>query len=176
VAHRDLIQGVSMVAPLDPAWTEFFATAGDAAATLVGLIIVAVSVNLQRILAYHQLPSRAGAGIAALLLSLGVSLAALMPQTGAALGLEVIGFAAVAWMVQLWAARQMVVARPQQGRPLFELVVAIGVGQAQVLPFLIGGVVVLVGQGGTYWLAAGVIATFAAAVFNAWILLVEIMR
>jgi hypothetical protein len=164
------------MAPLDPAWTEFFATAGDAAATLVGLIIVAVSVNLQRILAHHQLPSRAGAGIAALLLSLGVSLAALIPQTGAALGLEVIGFAAVVWMVQLWAARQMIVVRPQQSRPLFELVFAIGIGQVQVLPFLIGGVAMLAGQGGAYWLAAGVITTCAAAVFNAWILLIEIMR
>ncbi|MBV9778233.1 MAG: hypothetical protein JO143_14430, partial [Acetobacteraceae bacterium] len=167
---------VSMVAPTDPAWTEFFATAGDAAATLVGLIIVAVSVNLQRILARPQLPSRAGAGIAALLLSLGVSLAALMPQTGAALGLEVIGFAAAVWMVQLWATRQMIVARSQQSRPLFELVIGIGIGQVQVLPFLIGGVVMLLGQGGVYWLATGVIVTFAAAVFNAWILLVEIMR
>jgi hypothetical protein len=43
-----------------------------------------------------------------------------------------------------------------------------------VLPFLIGGVAMLAGQGGAYWLAAGVIATFAAAVFNAWILLIEI--
>jgi modulator of FtsH protease len=165
-----------MVAPLDPAWTEFFATAGDAAATLVGLIIVAVSVNLQRILAYPQLPSRAGAGIAALLLSLGVSMAALIPQTGAALGLEVIGFAAAVWTLQLWAAHQMIIARPQQSRPLFELVLAIGVGQVQVLLFLIGGAAMLAGQGGAYWLAAGVIATCAAAVFNAWILLVEIMR
>jgi hypothetical protein len=110
------------------------------------------------------------------LLSLSVSLAALTPQTGAALGLEVIGFAAVAWMAQLWAARQMIVAQPQQDRPLFELAVAIGIGQVQVLPFLIGGAAMLVRQGGAYWLAAGVIATFAAAVFNVWILLVEIMR
>jgi hypothetical protein len=100
----------------------------------------------------------------------------LIPQTGAALGREVIGFAAVVWMVQLWAARQMIVARPQQSRPLFELLVAIGVGQVQVLLFLIGGAAMLVRQGGAYWLAAGVIATCAAAVFNAWILLVEIMR
>jgi hypothetical protein len=166
-----------MMAPLDPAWTGFFSAAAGAAATLVGLIIVAVSVNLQRILAFQQLPSRAGAGIGTLVLNLAASMAALVPQPAAALAAEVAGFAAGTWLVALWAARQMLVAPAQERRPLPELMITIGLGQCQVLPFLIGSAAMLAGHGsGVYWIAAGVVATFAAAVFNAWVLLVEIMR
>jgi hypothetical protein len=165
-----------MAAPLDPAWSTFFATAAGAAATLVGLIMVAVSVNLQRILAYRQLPSRAGAGIGALVLNLSASMAALIPQPLTALAVEVICFAAVAWLVQLWSARQMIFAPPDERRSGPEMMASIGLGQLQVLPFVVGSVLVLAGHGGVYWIAAGVIATFASAVFNAWVLLVEILR
>jgi hypothetical protein len=42
---------------------------------------------------------------------------------------------------------------------------------------LIGGCVLISGtSGGLYWLAAGVLVTFAATVWNAWVLLVEILR
>lgn len=166
-----------MAVSLDPTWTTFFATAAGAAATLVGLIIVAVSVNVQRILAYHQLPSRAAAGIGALVLNLIASMAALMPQPGVALAWEVLGFAAAAWLVQLWAARQMLVTPRAERRPLQELVVGIGIGQLQVLPFAIGAAAMLAGRAdGVRWVAAGVIATFACSVFNTWVLLVEILR
>jgi hypothetical protein len=43
-------------------WKDFFVIAAGASATLVGLVIVAISVNLQRILEQPQLPSRGGAG------------------------------------------------------------------------------------------------------------------
>ena len=174
--RNDRIGMDRMAAPLDPAWTTFFATAAGAAATLVGLIMVAVSVNLQRILAYRQLPSRAGAGIGALVLNLSASMAALIPQPVTALGVEVICFAAAAWLVQLWSARQMICAPPDERRSAPEMTASIGLGQAQVLPFVVGGVLVLAGHGGVYWIAGGVVATFASAVFNAWVLLVEILR
>jgi modulator of FtsH protease len=46
-----------------------------------------------------------------------------------------------------------------------------------ILPFIIGGVLLLLGmEGGFYWIAAGVIVSFIKAVMDAWVLLVEINR
>lgn len=73
-------------------WKEFFTTAAGASATLVGLVIVAVSVNVQRILEHPQLPSRSGATVAALVLILVSSLAELIPQPIKALAIEIFTF------------------------------------------------------------------------------------
>ena len=45
------------------------------------------------------------------------------------------------------------------------------------MPFLIAGVSLLLGAGGgLYWMAAGVALLFVAALGNAWVLLVEVLR
>jgi hypothetical protein len=166
-----------MTAPLDPAWIGFFATAASASATLVGLIIVAMSVNLQRILAFYQLPSRAAGGIGLLTLSLCASIAVLMPQPTTALAVEILGFAALVWLVQIRAAQKMMTAPLSERRPAAEMLASISAAQIQVLPFVVGGIELLAGDaGGAYWVAGGVVATFAGSVFNAWVLLVEILR
>jgi hypothetical protein len=51
--------------------------AAGASAALVGLVIVAISVNIQRILEQPQLPSRGGATVATLVLVLVSSIAEL---------------------------------------------------------------------------------------------------
>ena len=51
------------------------------------------------------------------------------------------------------------------------------VGQATSLPFVVaGGVIHFRGPIGLYWLLPGVIVCLVAAVMNAWVLLVEIIR
>jgi len=81
--------------------------AAGASATLVGLVIVAISVNLQRIIEQAQLPSRGGATVAALVLILITSMAELIPQSGAALAIKISVFGLLVWLIQLWSARQM---------------------------------------------------------------------
>lgn len=45
------------------------------------------------------------------------------------------------------------------------------------LPFVIGGVSLIAGVGGgLYWTVGGMLAAITAAVVNAWVLLVEILR
>jgi len=57
------------------------------------------------------------------------------------------------------------------------LVVRVVLGQVATLPVVISGVVVLsVGPGGLYWLMAGTVFSILAALFEAWVLLVEINR
>ena len=49
-------------------WANFFITAAGVSATLAGLVIVAVSVNLQHTLKYPQPPPRASGTVAASML------------------------------------------------------------------------------------------------------------
>jgi hypothetical protein len=122
-------------------WKEFFTSAAGASATLVGLVIVAVSVNVQRILEHPQLPSRSGATVAALVLILVSSLAELIPQPIKALAIEILVFGLLVWLLQLWSARQILVAYLESRRGLREPVIGIAISQAQALPFVIGGLV-----------------------------------
>ena len=45
--------------PLTPDWATFFSAELAALAALTGFVVVAISINLSRILAYSWLPSRA---------------------------------------------------------------------------------------------------------------------
>jgi hypothetical protein len=166
-------------------WTNFVIVAAGASAALAGLVIVAMSVNIAKIISYSHLPARAGATIGTLILILVVSIAALIPQSATALGVEIILFGICCWLLQLWAAQRMLIARRELNRPLYESIRGITFGQIQTLPFIIGGILLAAG-GSTmnaigaapafYWIAGGTIAIFIFSMFNAWVLLVEILR
>lgn len=68
-------------------WANFFIAAAGASASLAGLIFVALSVNIDRILKVSHLPARAGATIGNLILILICSVAVLIPQPVLALGI-----------------------------------------------------------------------------------------
>jgi hypothetical protein len=149
----------------------------SASATLVGLVIVAISVNVQRILEFPQLPSRGGATVAVLVLILLSSLAELIPQSIVALAVEITGFGLLVWLLHIWSARQIVVAYFESRRLLRQSFIGIAIGQIQSIPFLIGGVSLYLRQGTRpYWIAWGMIAMFILSVVNTWVLLVEILR
>lgn len=70
-------------------WAGFLAVAAGVAATLTGLIFVAVSINLARILEFPGLPERAAETIVQLLGAMIISLIALVPgQSALVLGVE----------------------------------------------------------------------------------------
>src|SRR5262249_36632330 len=91
---------LAFVPILTPMWSNFFVAAAGASAALAGLVFVAVSLNIQRILQFQNLPARAAAAISALILILVSSVAALIPQGATPLGAEILGFACFAWLVQ----------------------------------------------------------------------------
>jgi modulator of FtsH protease len=157
-------------------WTDFFVAEVGATAALVGLIIVAISINLQRILQYPQLPGRAAEMLMMLVGALLACSFALMPgQTLVQFGIEVtvIGlFMTVSPLVI--QARQISLMKTQ---PLTWWLWRHLIGLCSSVPVLVGGIYLLNGAAaGTYWLAAGVLATLAATVWSAWVLLVEILR
>jgi len=151
--------------------------AAGASAALAGLVIVAVSVNINSILKFSHLPARAGAAIGSLILILVASMAVLVPQPARALGVEILAFGAGCWWLEFQSLRRSVVASKLHQRPRSESLSEIVTAQVQVLPFLIGAILLVLSRpAGMYWVAAGTIAIFIFSTLNAWVLLVEILR
>lgn len=158
----------------DPsAWTDFFVASAGASAALAGLVFVAVSINIDRILSLQGIPERALETVLALLGVVLMSLIMLMPG----LSDETLAILLLTEAVLLIA---LAVQINRQGRGSTE-----GTAHASryllrsmaTLPVLIGGVSLLAQSGGGfYWIAAGVLLGILAGVMNAWVLLVEILR
>jgi len=157
-------------------WGGFFAASAGAAAALTGLIIVAMSVNIATIIAIPGMTSRAGATIAALVLAVVSSVAALIPgQPLPLLGVEVLLFGFVAGYFAVESSYRVVAARGARsvGAAMLKNLVVL----LQVAPFLVGGALLAAGHpAGLGCIAAGTIAVFVGSVLNAWVLLVEILR
>lgn len=156
-----------------PGWENFFVAEVGAAAALSGLVFVAVSINLTRILAVEHLPERAAETLVVLLGVLAVASFGLVPQAQAAFGVEVAGTGALVWMSTV--RTQLRAYRHAEARQwLFRR--AVGT-QLATVPFIVGGGLLLAGHpAGLYAIVAGVLFSFAAGVQNAWVLLVEILR
>jgi hypothetical protein len=158
-------------------WTNFFIAAASASAALAGLVIVAISVNITRILEYPHLPARSAATVARLILILVSSMAALIPQPNRALGIETLVFTLTAWYLEIRSNRRGLRAHAEIGRPRFEFLVESITGEIQTLPFLLGAILLIANRpSGYYCTAAGVIATFIFSTLNVWVFLVEILR
>jgi modulator of FtsH protease len=157
-------------------WSDFFVAAAGASAGLAGLIIVAMSVNIEVILAGKSLPSRAGATIASLVLVVVASIAALIPDVDdRAYGAIVLAVALIA--VGLAVDSSVRIFQERAAAPPFTFVVKSALVLVPVTLVAIGGVIQLLGSpAGLYWVAAGVLAIFVGSVLNAWVLLVEIRR
>ena len=164
-----------MIAYRPELWHDLFVAMAGAAAALTGLIFVAVSINLEQILKYRALPVRAVETLSILLGLLLLSVCILIPgQSLTALGLEMLILGTVLAAVLLM--RRLRVPRAPDEPLTWTLAPAVVI-LASTLPMIAAGISVLVGRGGGLsWLVPELIAGFVGAVFNAWILLVEIHR
>ena len=157
-------------------WADFFVAEVGAAAALSGLVIVAISINLQRILTYPQLPGRAAESLFTLISALLVASVGLIPhQSAHTLGLEVtaigLGLAASSATVQLRAIALV------KGQPVKWWLPRFAISLSTATPMVIGGIQLMTGMpDGSYWIAAGILLSLVAGVYNTWVLLVEILR
>jgi len=154
-------------------WTDLFVASAGASAALTGLIFVAVSINVERIIEFKGLPERAAAQVLILLGVLIVSLIALIPgQSTTALGLELLVEGLLVSVAAAWlTARSLADSGGSSPGGRISLA-AIG-----TLPFVIAGTSLLLETGGgLYWVVGGMVGAIVGAVLNAWVLLVEILR
>ena len=156
-------------------WSDLFVASAGAGAALAGLVFVAVSINIDRILALEGLPERALETVLTLLMVVCVSIVGLIPgQDNTALGAELLGLTAVFAIV---IVRLSLRSLPKGSAPKQWLIGRVFVQAIALVPLLVGGISVLAENGGgLYWIAAGIIGSLVGAVANAWVLLVEILR
>ena len=157
-------------------WHTLLAVQAGAAATLTGLVFVAISINLARIIETPGLSGRAGDSILQFLQVFLICTVTLIPiQHAAAIGFEILAIALFSWVVQVVA--HVSYGKSRSGHPLLWLIVRIVQTQLASIPFFVAGAYLLSGSPiGLYWLVPGFVFSFLAGVASAWVLLVEIVR
>jgi hypothetical protein len=155
-------------------WNDFFMAEAGAAAALAGLLFVAVSINLKRILKFPHLPARAVEALVALVSVLAVSTWALVPgQPPMAYGLEIGGTGLAVWIAQtatLWTTFESSRKYPRLG-------LRVAMCQLSAIPFVVAGLLLCLGRpGALYWTVPGTLFSFACGLYDTWVLLVEIQR
>ena len=157
-------------------WDGFALAVVTAAATLTGLLFVAVSINLQRILSFPNLPPRAGQTLILFSTPLFSGLLLVIPgqgRTPVATELLVAGVFFGAGLV-LIDARTPPSANTNRLTWLVSGFVPAGVSCG----CLVVAAATLLAQagGGLYWFVPGALGGLAFGLINAWVLLVEILR
>jgi hypothetical protein len=154
-------------------WTALYGAVAGSAAALAGLLFVALTVNLPRILPDASRVARAREALGGLLSLLVVAILILIPgQPRAVLGSELLCLAAALAAVSVRLQGQTLRRLPP-GRRIRWVVrmLPVNLGTAAIV---VTGVSLIAGSGGgLYWLPVTVLVYFLRSALNAWILVVE---
>jgi hypothetical protein len=157
-------------------WHDFLLATAAAAGALAGLVFVALSINLSRILETPELPGRSAETIIQLAGPLLLSLVLLVPDAEPRrLGAFAVFGGAMVWLFPTSSQLRSILERTYYRRWFaFRRLI---VHQVASVPLIVGGILIAVGAAaGMDWLALGFVACMAVALANAWVLLVEIVR
>jgi len=158
------------------AWDSFAVALAGVCAVLAGLVFLAVSINIERILRVRGLAGRAGESVILFISALCQCAFVLIPhQPVAALGAELlsVGLVTLAILTAILLSAWGIPTRQPRSWTITRVVIQ----QAAAVPAILAGCSLLGWiPGGLYWLAAGVLCAVIAATANAWILLVEVVR
>jgi modulator of FtsH protease len=162
-------------------WESFLVAMVGAAAALAGLLVVAISINLREIIRYPSLPGRAAETIVIVAGALVASGLALMPdQSLRVVGIELAIVSVFVWVftttIRVRQRRRADSDDPDPRAPHTQVGQVVLIQLATVPP-IVASVLLMSGvESGMYVFAVGVMAAFIAALVNAWVLLVEVLR
>jgi hypothetical protein len=158
------------------AWKDFFTAAVSATAALTGLVFVALSINLSKILTQPGLSARGGETLILLAAALFTALMTLIPgQPSWAMAIKFGVIGLFAWGVP--TVIHVGAGRLGHYEERWQYVVRVVLHQVATLPFVLAAFSIFFAINGTqYLLASGVLLALGVGLFNAWILLVEIVR
>lgn len=144
------------------------------AAALTGLVFVALSINLSKIIQWPHLVSRAFEALLLLIQPVVYGLTLLAPIGHVAKGVMTLTFGtAFALAVNVSVAR----ARPVNDEYLAEYYVRLACVEVAMVSELVGGTLLVMGNGFAFgFVGFGALACVAIGIANAWVLLIEILR
>ena len=157
-------------------WHEFVSVSAGIAATLSGLVFLAVSINLMQVINSPGVVTLALESLTQLLGAMIIALIALVPgQRLSILGVEVSLLTCVLWATQTkW---QIVFFRHHRKGKWRWAANRFLRTQLSCSPFFIAGLLLCNKHpDAMYWYVPGMLLSFVAGVTNAWVLLVTIVR
>jgi hypothetical protein len=146
------------------------------AATLLGLVFVAASINLARIVSTPALPGRVLESVVQFVQVLFISMLMSIPeQSSTTLAVEVLTIASLSWAFQMIAFTRY--HRAHLGNPRWWLAARIALAHLAVVPFFVfGGCLLFHAVNALYWAVPGFFFSLLAGLINSWVLLIRVGR
>jgi modulator of FtsH protease len=153
-------------------WHDYFVAQVGASAALAGLLFVALSINIERVLKFPFLPARAAHTVLVLFGSLAEASVALWPHQNATVFGTAIVVISCAVGIVAWKISSAHPPTPKEYAQLAPSVPII------VLTSLAGGIAILAfgSPYGIYALSVSMLLAMMLGFLNSWVLLVEILR
>ena len=155
-------------------WQNFFGVVSLAAATLTGLLAVALSMNIRAISASPARIARAREALIALTVLLTLSIIVLIPKQGrVALGIELIALSVVVFLISLRLEARTTRRLPARNRRRW-IIRLIGLNSATLAITLAGASLVVGRLGGLLWLIHSTLYGLIWSTYNAWTLTIRL--
>lgn len=157
-------------------WAAAFTAVAGSSAALTGLLFVALSINLDRVIKGPGLVARAVEVLLLLVAVLIIATLLLMPgQSAQGASIEILSVAVATsgllGYIHVRAPRRAL------GLTRANFIGRVVGDHFGPLLLIFGGITLMSGNGGgLYWVVPALIATMVAAIIGAWVLLVEIVR
>jgi hypothetical protein len=157
-------------------WQTLLSMQAGAAATLTGLVFVAVSINLTKIVATSLLTVRVVESLVQFLQVFFVCSMMIVPhQSSFALAIEILVVSCISWAIQILGFVRY--RRARLGNPHWWLGLRLAATHLSTIPFFVVAIDLLLGHNSAlYWSVPGFLFSFVAGLFNSWVLLIEVAR